>query len=50
MAEHQSSRIPVTPELHGDLNRVKDEADAENFDVLLRDMLLVYEASGLGTI
>ena len=42
MPTRVTSRIPVTPDLHSDLNRAKDESGASTFDALLREMLDEY--------
>lgn len=46
MATRVTARIPVTPELHDDLNRAKDETGAADFDALLREMLKEYNPNG----
>jgi hypothetical protein len=39
MTTRVTARIPVTPDLHSEVNRAKDEAGAADFDALLREML-----------
>jgi hypothetical protein len=39
MTTRVTARIPVTPDLHSELSRAKDEAGAADFDALLREML-----------
>lgn len=48
MTTRVTARIPVTPELHSDLNRAKDEAGAADFDALLREMLKEFNPGGGG--
>ena len=48
MATRVTARIPVTPDLHSDLNQAKDETDASDFDALLREMLDEYSPDETG--
>ena len=48
MATRVTARIPVTPDLHSDLNRAKDESGASDFDALLREMLDGFDPDGTG--
>jgi hypothetical protein len=48
MATRVTARIPVTPELHSDLNRAKEESGASDFDALIREMLNEYNSGETG--
>jgi hypothetical protein len=48
MPTRVTARIPVTPDLHSDLNRAKDEAEASDFDSLIREMLDEYNSGEPG--
>jgi hypothetical protein len=48
MPPRVTARIPVTPDLHSDLNRVKDKTGASDFDALIREMLDEYSPDETG--
>ena len=48
MATRVTARIPVTPDLHSDLNRAKDEIGAADFDSLIRELLTEYNPDETG--